>query len=579
VFNKKTINSNIRITFTNNLSKAIYKSFVVLLIITLFACKDVRTSLDEIKNETKIDQEANLSRQEFEKSIYGGRKTGKENPSKTNINKNRKSVEIPKLSKMIATAPPPRIGGDKYISFSTTEQVPLKDALIELARVAKIDIDLDPSISGGIILNARSRPLKEVLDRIATLGKLRYSYQNGILRFERDAPYYKNYFVDFLSSSELWSQVEENLNAIIEKINNNPPTSQVPIIANSEEGTTETATKIVETRSSAEQVASTIKTNKPAGIITVFATKAQHQEISKYLEDVNKSSSAQVLIEAKVVEVNLKKEFQSGINWDLVDKNGVQFTASNTSVADAASSLSIKLPNIAKSIKLPTGGKATANLSTMIGFLDTFGTTRAISSPRINAMNNQEANLDFSEKYIYFTVSASQSTQLGTGGSGSATTSTLNVTKNEEPIGTQLKITPSINVDASEIVLDIEPKLSVRSGEVSDPSVGPDGKSLGNKVPIVKSRTMKTIAKIKSGSVLVIGGLLNETFVNSDIGVPLISEIPFLGNLFKYKSRSTNIIETVIFIKATIVNPNHSIKKPDREFHDKFVNEREKYIN
>ena len=491
-----------------------------------------------------------------------------------NIYKNRNSVEIPKLSKMIATAPPPRIGGDKYISFSTTEQVPLKDALIELARVAKIDIDLDPSITGGIILNARSRPLKEVLDRIATLGKLRYSYQNGILRFERDAPYYKNYFVDFLSSSELWSQVEENLNAIIEKINNNPPASQAQKSINKEEETSESGNN-----SLLEQIASTIKTNKPAGIITVFATKAQHQEISKYLEDVNKSSSAQVLIEAKVVEVNLKKEFQSGINWDLVDKNGVQITASSTAVADSASSLSIKLPNIAKSIKLSTAGKATANLSAMIGFLDTFGTTRAISSPRINAMNNQEANLDFSEKYIYFTVSTSQSTQLGTGGSGPATTSTLNVTKNEEPIGTQLKITPSINVDLSEIVLDIEPKLSVRSGEVLDPSVGPDGKSLGNKVPIVKSRTMKTTAKIKSGSVLVIGGLLNETFVNSDIGVPFISEIPFLGNLFKYKSRSTNIIETVIFIKATIVNPNHSIKKSDREFHDKFVNDREKYIN
>ena len=576
MFNKKTINSNIIIIFNNNLCKAIYKSFLVLLVTTLFACENVRNSMDEIKDKTKIDEEANLNRKEFEKSMYGGKKTAKENLSKRNIYKNRNSVEIPKLSKMIATAPPPRIGGDKYISFSTTEQVPLKDALIELARVAKIDIDLDPSISGGIILNARSRPLKEVLDRIATLGKLRYSYQNGILRFERDAPYYKNYFVDFLSSSELWDQVEENLNAIIEKINNNPPASQSQKSSNSEEES-EADTKAED--SSAEQIASTIKTNKPAGLITVFATKAQHQEISKYLDDVNKSSSAQVLIEAKVVEVNLKKEFQSGINWDLIDGNGIQITASSTSVADATSSLSIKLPNIAKSIKLPTGGKATANLSTMIGFLDTFGTTRAISSPRINAMNNQEAELDFSEKYIYFTVSASQSTQLGTGGSGSATTSTLNVTKNEEPIGTQLKITPSINVDLSEVVLDIEPTLSVRSGEVLDPSVGPDGKSLGNKVPIVKSRTMKTTAKIKSGSVLVIGGLLNETFVNSDIGVPLISEIPFLGNLFKYKSRSTNIIETVIFIKATIINPNNSIKKSDREFHDKFVNDREKYIN
>ena len=87
MFNKKTINSNIRIIFNNNLSKAIYKSFLALLIATLFACGggDVKDLVDEIKNKTKIDEEANLSRKEFEKSMYGGKKTEKENPSKKHL--------------------------------------------------------------------------------------------------------------------------------------------------------------------------------------------------------------------------------------------------------------------------------------------------------------------------------------------------------------------------------------------------------------------------------------------------------------------------------------------------------------
>ena len=70
-------------------------------------------------------------------------------------------------------------------------------------------------ISGGIIVNAKNRPLKEVIDRIATLGNLRYSYKNGVLYFESDTAYTKNYFVDYLFDGKLWSDVETNITSIL----------------------------------------------------------------------------------------------------------------------------------------------------------------------------------------------------------------------------------------------------------------------------------------------------------------------------------------------------------------------------
>lgn len=85
------------------------------------------------------------------------------------------SASIPKMSKLIVSPPPPVVGGDKIISFSVTDQVPLKDVLIEFGRMVEIDVDIDPDIDGSIIINAKNRPLKEVIDRIATLGQLRYS--------------------------------------------------------------------------------------------------------------------------------------------------------------------------------------------------------------------------------------------------------------------------------------------------------------------------------------------------------------------------------------------------------------------
>jgi len=234
-----------------------------------------------------FDTQNGLSRSDIKNSIM-------KNPEK--IKKNQ-AVEapIPNISKLISAPKAPSIGSNKTISFSVTDQVPLKDVLIELGRVAQIDIDLDPSITGGIILNAKNRPFKEVVDRIASLGNLRYSYQNGVLHFERDTPYMKNYFVDYLIDGQLWSDVETNVNAIL--------SSSSSSAASEDSG-----------------AASSISSNKSAGIISIFATDKEHTTITKYLADVEKSASAQVLIEAKVVEVSLSEKFEAGINWTSLGK-------------------------------------------------------------------------------------------------------------------------------------------------------------------------------------------------------------------------------------------------------------------
>jgi MSHA type pilus biogenesis protein MshL len=474
-----------------------------------------------------IDLDAGLSIKDYESYLKKDRKS---NESKR-AEKIRNSAPIPSVSKLILTPPPPKIGGNKTISFSVTDQVPLRDVLIELGRVAGIDVDVDPNISGGIILNAKNRPLTEVIDRIANLGKLRYSYVNDVLHFELDSPYLKNYFVDFLAGSALWGDVESNLTSLL--------------------GTS------IDTSSSFSS--SKISSNKSAGMISVYATRAQHESVSKYLDDVYKIASAQVLIEAKVVEVTLKKDYSAGIDWNWVEAGK---SVSTSFGAPSAPTITAIVPKVKL---LGLGG----NISATIKALETFGTARAISSPRISAINNQTATLDFSEKLIYFTISASASTSTGT---STNTVQTITATKNEVAVGVQLSITPSINLGTEEITLDIKPTLSVNSGEVAvDPSVDSTGKSLGNTIPIIKTRSIDTIAKVQSGSVLVVGGLMTESATNTDSGVPLLSRIPILGHLFKFTSKSSGIIETVIFIKATIVNNSTPPNKYDRDFNDKFV--------
>jgi len=191
-------------------------------------------------------------------------------------------------------------------------------------------------------------------------------------------------------------------------------------------------------------------------------------------------------------------------------------------------------------------------------------------------MNNQQASLSFQDKLIYFKIETTQSQSgANTGGTtpNNVVQTTQTSTKMEENVGVELAITPSINLKTNEITLTVEPTLSVKSDEVVDPV------NEKNKVPVIQTRTISTIAKVLSGNVLVIGGLMRQDAKNQDSGLPFLNRIPILGMLFKAMSKESKIVETVIFIKATIVNSSSAPSKEDKEFQNKFDAGKRRYIN
>ncbi len=523
--------------------------FAFFLLLTLNSCAG--------RIDDPIDSGAELTRKDVEKFFIKSKAEEKLKKFQNSQNE----TATPKPSRMVSVAPPPKIGNDKLISFSASDEIPLKDVLIELGRAAKIDVDLDSNISGGVVISAYNRPLSEIIDRIAALGNLRYSYVNGILHFEPDSPYTKSYFVDFLVDGTLWSDVENNITAILGR-NSSSDTSG----------------------SSNSSSQSSFSSNKSAGMISVFATDHQHKEIAKFLDEIYKNSSAQVLIEAKVVEVTLDKKYETGINWSFVSHGAVFNTSNNNAKTSVTTGGQIPL-----TLTLPIPH---ADMTATIKALEEFGVTKTISSPRINAMNNQKASLDFTQSLIYFTLTSTSTTPVSTGSTTPAVqATTIQATKTEVPIGVQLAITPSINLKTNEITLDIKPKLTTQNGTVTDPTpittsaVDKDGNPTNgvvtttpNKIPLISTRQLSTIAKVKSSDVLVIGGLMQETTANTDIGIPFLSKIPLLGNLFKSVDKTTTMTETVIFIKATIINNNNATPKFDRELHDKFTSDNREYF-
>ncbi|MGE0284276.1 MAG: type II secretion system protein GspD [Rhodospirillaceae bacterium] len=108
---------------------------------------------------------------------------------------------IPGFQSVIAAPAAPELADTRRVSIAVTETTPVRDILIELARRSGVDLEMDPRITGGIIMTATDRPFGEVIERIADLAELRYRMERNTLRVEVDDPYLEQYRMDILNLS------------------------------------------------------------------------------------------------------------------------------------------------------------------------------------------------------------------------------------------------------------------------------------------------------------------------------------------------------------------------------------------
>jgi general secretion pathway protein D len=516
---------------------------------------------------------------------------------------------IPDVADILAAPRPPKLNKSKRVSVAVTEDVPIRDVLFELARLAEVDIEIGRGIEGGINFRATKKPFNQVIERIANLAGLRYNLKGGILRVERDMPYIKNYPLDFLNmvrSSE--SSVTLNTDILASTVGGGgsggseggsggsggggsggsggsqglASGTSSSITASSESDLwTALDASISEILNYSPQLAGKDDTpaassgnagyvvNRHAGVLSANATERQHDLIERFLRVMRRNISAQVIIEAKILEVTLNDGFRTGINWDGVlnraDLN-VNFQPSTTISATSGFTFGLK------------GGTSgpTSPLEDIINITQEFGTTRTLSSPRLHAVNNQLSVLTFAQNRIFFTCNQTQANSATTGGGGATTTtgSAFTCDRGVVPIGIILSIMPSINLETQEVTLSVRPSLSRQVDTVDDPgtaiAAASNGITLQSAIPVVEVRELDSVMKIKNGGVMVIGGLLEDVSTNQHNGVPILGDVPLLGNLFKSRNEQTSKRELIIFIKATIVDSSGHYVPADKRAYEKF---------
>ena len=306
-----------------------------------------------------------------------------------------------------------------------------------------------------------------------------------------------------------------------------------------------------------------------AGIMAVRAMPDELRQVAQFLKAAQIAVERQVMLEAKIVEVELRDGYQSGIDWSAL-KNGGGSTGAmgviggNTSSTRSSNALvSGVQPNLpgfsagaallADSISLPQAGAglfglafATDGFQAVLGFLETQGDVQILSSPRIATLNNQKAVLKVGSEDFFVTGVTSGAAATTT---VAATPPTLTLTPFFS--GISLDVTPQID-DGKNIMLHVHPSVAAVMEKTKQIGFGNQGSFT---LPLASSSVNETdtLVRIQDGNIVAIGGLMQIESNRSSSGLPGTSNVPILSTLFGNRANTGRKKEVVVLIKPTII--------------------------
>jgi len=280
--------------------------------------------------------------------------------------------------------------------------------------------------------------------------------------------------------------------------------------------------------------------NRLTGTIIVTATKKNIENVEQYLNVVKKVMNRQVIIEARIIEVQLSDSFKYGIDWDFVGRWTNVGSISTLGTARFSEAVSDTLPSF-------NIGIAGGDFTSLLKALQQQGEVRTLSNPRVNIMNGQTSLLSVGRTTNF--ISKIETTTSTTTGAG---ITTFTVETSSILSGVILGIVPYIN-EYGEISMTITPIVS-NLVELKEKTVGSASEGTQLSLPTVDLRELSTTVKVKDGQMVVIGGLISKEEKLSDSQVPFLGNIPLAGYLFKSRDKSESRTELVVILKPVIVS-------------------------
>jgi len=488
-------------------------------------------------------------------------------PSAGHIKSDEKPAgQIPELVQKTPILPAPQAPVELEKYTVVVNEVPAKELLFALARDARINVDIDPRIDGNVTINAVDQTLPQILDRIVRQIDMRYEFRGDNLFVEPDVPFFRTYKIDYLNIA----RDTVNTNSVATSL-----ATSTSVSGGSEGGgkgggafsgnnsttdltstslnrfwvaiTTNIQAIIGEkvTASSGIEVplSDAVITSPETGTISVNATTKQHVMIQEFIDKIMNNVRRQVLIQTSIIEVTLSDEYQAGIDW-----TDITLGALGLSIETIGSPLSVASGAAGLVLDYAESDNSGNSFDTTLRLLDEFGDVKVLSSPQLMALNNQTAILKRVENKVFFTIDS----ETLSSGLGNQSTS-FDTTIHSLPVGIVMFITPHI-AENGEVILHVRPTIS-REGEARrtiplPPDVDPIE---GNEVPETLAQEMESLIRLTSGQTAVLGGLMIDETRTRNTGIPGLTTLPLVGNLFKTRDISYGKTELVIFIRPVII--------------------------
>lgn len=473
---------------------------------------------------------------------------------------------------------------------------PASQVFMAIVSGTRYSMIVHPGVKDTISVNLRDVTVFEALDTIREVYGYEYKVQGNRILVEAISMQTRVFQVNYLMSTRKGkTDVRVTSGAISDTSSNTGPTAQpVPAtgtgvstqsLESSHISTTSNNDFWAEVEMSLRAIIGkeggrNVVISPQGGVIVVRAMPSELRSVADFLKTMQIVVERQVMLEAKIIEVQLSDTHQTGVNWaafsqgnnsrvaggllspgGFLSPNGTigSFTSNNADGSVNVNSTLASNPAAPGSIAAGVGTPGTlfglafqtSNFAALISFLETQGNLQVLSSPRIATLNNQKAVLKVGTDEFFVTNITTNTTTTGT-------TSTQSPTITVSPFfsGVALDVTPQID-ENNQIILHIHPSVS----NVIEKTKNIDLGTAGNfRLPLASSTISEsdTMVRVSNSNIVAIGGLMKESTTRDSSGLPVLGNLPVVGNLFSSKSRSIVKSELVILLKPTVIENDSS---------------------
>ncbi len=509
-------------------------------------------------------------------------------------------ADLSKISE--ALAPLPEINkamAQKRFDIAA-DQVPAKTFFLSLVQDTPYNITVHPKVEGAISLQLKKVSIPEILETIRNVYGFDYRQTPQGIEVLPATLQTRAFSVDYLDINRVG---KSGLQVSATSLSAGTASGGAPASGGSTDaGGTSSQVSSSTTTDFWKELTKTVETIIGSGdgrkvaisplssLIVVQAMPDELKKVEEFLKRAQISLNRQVILEAKIIEVQLNKAYQAGINWGLISgrMNVAQMGSSDVagSLANATGNVPVKSTTFPGSVNMKPGAGTTTlsggsitpfggivamavnykNISTFVELLEGQGSVHVLSNPRVSTLNNQPALIKAGDDEFFITNVSTTVTSSGTG-----STSTPNVTFTPFFSGVSLHVTPQITGN-NDVTLHIHPTISdVTSNDISytlttPSSTGGDPVTTKTTVPLAKStvRESDNIVKARNGELVIIGGLIQNKTVDIKEGVPVLGKLPIIGGLFNQKSQSTQKSEIVILIRPIVAEAGVASLEADK---------------